>query len=50
MGTLDLLIAAGKVRYAGVSNYPGWQLMKAQAHRRPPRLAAAASRTRSIIR
>jgi aryl-alcohol dehydrogenase-like predicted oxidoreductase len=31
MGTLDLLIAAGKIRYAGVSNYPGWQLMKAQA-------------------
>ncbi|MEI9995052.1 MAG: aldo/keto reductase [Rhizomicrobium sp.] len=31
MGTLDLLIAAGKVRYAGVSNYPAWQLMKAQA-------------------
>lgn len=31
MGTIDLLIAAGKVRYAGVSNYPGWQLMKAQA-------------------
>jgi aryl-alcohol dehydrogenase-like predicted oxidoreductase len=31
MGTLDLLIAAGKVRYAGVSNYPGWQVMKAQA-------------------
>jgi aryl-alcohol dehydrogenase-like predicted oxidoreductase len=31
MGTLDRLIAAGKVRYAGVSNYPGWQLMKAQA-------------------
>jgi aryl-alcohol dehydrogenase-like predicted oxidoreductase len=30
MGTLDLLIVAGKVRYAGVSNYPGWQLMKAQ--------------------
>jgi aryl-alcohol dehydrogenase-like predicted oxidoreductase len=30
MGTLDRLIAAGKVRYAGVSNYPGWQLMKAQ--------------------
>ena len=30
MGTLDGLIAAGKVRYAGVSNYPGWQLMKAQ--------------------
>lgn len=31
MGTLDMLIAAGKVRYADVSNYPGWQLMKAQA-------------------
>lgn len=31
IGTLDLLIAAGKVRYAGVSNYPGWQLMKVQA-------------------
>ncbi|TCP33677.1 aldo/keto reductase [Sphingomonas sp. BK235] len=31
MATLDRLIAAGKVRYAGVSNYPGWQLMKAQA-------------------
>lgn len=31
IGTLDRLIAAGKVRYAGVSNYPGWQLMKAQA-------------------
>ena len=30
MATLDMLIAAGKVRYAGVSNYPGWQLMKAQ--------------------
>lgn len=31
MGTLDSLIAAGKLRYAGVSNYPGWQLMKAQS-------------------
>ncbi|SDA24466.1 Predicted oxidoreductase [Sphingomonas sp. NFR15] len=30
MGTLDRLIASGKVRYAGVSNYPGWQVMKAQ--------------------
>ncbi|WP_347091796.1 aldo/keto reductase [Sphingomonas parapaucimobilis] len=30
MGTLDRLIADGKVRYAGVSNYPGWQIMKAQ--------------------
>jgi len=31
MATLDQLIAAGKLRYAGVSNYPGWQLMKAEA-------------------
>ena len=31
MATLDMLIASGKLRYAGVSNYPGWQLMKAQA-------------------
>jgi aryl-alcohol dehydrogenase-like predicted oxidoreductase len=31
MATLDRLIASGKLRYAGVSNYPGWQLMKAQA-------------------
>ncbi len=31
MDTLATLIAAGKLRYAGVSNYPGWQLMKAQA-------------------
>ena len=30
MHTLGLLTAAGKIRYAGVSNYPGWQLMKAQ--------------------
>ncbi|MCJ2182579.1 aldo/keto reductase [Novosphingobium sp. 1949] len=31
MGTLDLLVRSGKIRYAGVSNYPGWQVMKAQA-------------------
>ena len=31
MQTLDGLIAAGKLRYAGVSNYPSWQVMKAQA-------------------
>lgn len=30
MGTLDTLIGSGKLRYAGGSNYPGWQLMKAQ--------------------
>lgn len=27
--TLDSLVRSGKVRYVGVSNYPGWQLMKA---------------------
>ncbi|MDT5039002.1 MAG: hypothetical protein QOE03_4187 [Micromonosporaceae bacterium] len=26
---LDLLVRAGKVRYVGLSNYAGWQLMKA---------------------
>ncbi|MCW6509195.1 aldo/keto reductase [Lichenifustis flavocetrariae] len=29
MKTLDGLVASGKVRHVGVSNYPGWQLMKA---------------------
>jgi aryl-alcohol dehydrogenase-like predicted oxidoreductase len=29
--TLDTLVAAGKIRHVGVSNYPGWQLMKALA-------------------
>lgn len=29
LATLDTLVASGKVRYVGVSNYPGWQLMKA---------------------
>ena len=31
MKTLDELIRSGKVRYIGVSNFSGWQLMKAQA-------------------
>jgi aryl-alcohol dehydrogenase-like predicted oxidoreductase len=31
MATLDDLVRAGKVRYLGVSNYSGWQLMKSQA-------------------
>ena len=39
MRTLDQLIASGKVRYAGVSNYPAWQLMKAQAFARQHGLA-----------
>lgn len=31
LATLDGLVASGKVRHVGVSNYPGWQLMKALA-------------------
>lgn len=31
LATLDTLVAQGKLRHAGVSNYPGWQLMKALA-------------------
>jgi aryl-alcohol dehydrogenase-like predicted oxidoreductase len=31
LATLDMLVRAGKVRHVGVSNYPGWQLMKALA-------------------
>jgi aryl-alcohol dehydrogenase-like predicted oxidoreductase len=31
METLDAMVRSGKVRYLGVSNYSGWQLMKALA-------------------
>jgi aryl-alcohol dehydrogenase-like predicted oxidoreductase len=31
MSTLDDLVRAGKVRYIGVSNYSGWQIMKSLA-------------------
>ena len=31
LGALEHLVDSGKVRYVGVSNYTGWQLMKAQA-------------------
>jgi aryl-alcohol dehydrogenase-like predicted oxidoreductase len=31
MSTLDQLVREGKVRYLGVSNFSGWQLMKSQA-------------------
>ncbi|ABI76305.1 dimethylsulfoxide reductase chain B [Hyphomonas neptunium ATCC 15444] len=31
LSTLSMLVQAGKVRHVGVSNYPGWQLMKALA-------------------
>ena len=34
MGALDAAVAAGKVRYAGVSNYCGWQLGATVAHQR----------------
>ena len=29
LGALDTLVAQGKIRYAGASNYSGWHLMKA---------------------
>jgi aryl-alcohol dehydrogenase-like predicted oxidoreductase len=32
LGALDDLVRAGKVRYVGVSNFSGWQLMKSLAH------------------
>ncbi|MYW69999.1 aldo/keto reductase [Streptomyces sp. SID8379] len=39
LATLDDLVKAGKIRYTGVSNYSGWQLMKglseAEKHGRP---------------
>jgi aryl-alcohol dehydrogenase-like predicted oxidoreductase len=31
LSTLDTLVRAGKLRYAGVSNFSGWQLMKSLA-------------------
>jgi len=31
LSTLDALVRAGKVRYVGVSNFSGWQVMKALA-------------------
>ncbi len=31
LGTLDDLVRSGKVRYVGVSNFSGWQLMKSLA-------------------
>jgi aryl-alcohol dehydrogenase-like predicted oxidoreductase len=31
LSTLDNLVASGKVRYTGVSNFSGWQLMKSLA-------------------
>lgn len=43
LATLDDLVRAGKIRYTGVSNYSGWQLMKglSEAEKRGrPRFAA----------
>ncbi|MFI7387826.1 aldo/keto reductase [Streptomyces sp. NPDC049813] len=43
LSTLDDLVRAGKIRYTGVSNYAGWQLMKGLAAAREhgrPRFAA----------
>ena len=34
MAALDTAVASGKVRYAGVSNYCGWQLGATSAHQR----------------
>ena len=31
LSTLDMLVAAGKIRYVGVSNFAGWELMKSLA-------------------
>ncbi|MEJ8473869.1 aldo/keto reductase [Roseibium algae] len=31
LGTLDTLVKAGKLRYVGVSNFSGWQIMKSLA-------------------
>ncbi|MDV6332169.1 aldo/keto reductase [Asticcacaulis sp. 201] len=31
LSTLDTLVRAGKIRYVGVSNFSGWQIMKALA-------------------
>ncbi|WP_432463235.1 aldo/keto reductase [Agarivorans sp. QJM3NY_33] len=31
MATLDHLVKSGKIRYIGVSNFSGWQVMKSQA-------------------
>ncbi|MGO7418165.1 aldo/keto reductase, partial [Rhizobium ruizarguesonis] len=31
LSTIDGLVAAGKIRYVGVSNFAGWELMKSLA-------------------
>ncbi len=42
LGTLDGFVRAGKVRYAGLSNFTGWQVQKAMA------VAAASGLTRPV--
>jgi aryl-alcohol dehydrogenase-like predicted oxidoreductase len=44
------LVRAGKLRYIGVSNFSGWQMMKSLALSRPARLGALCRATRSITR
>ena len=40
LSTLDDLVRAGKLRYVGVSNFSGWQVMKSLGLRRQTRLSA----------
>ena len=47
---LDLLVRSGKVRYVGVSNYAGWQLMKALGTSRAGMACPGSSASRSTTR
>ena len=42
--TLDILVRAGKLRYVGVSNFPGWQVMKSLAVMNPSESASTCRR------
>jgi aryl-alcohol dehydrogenase-like predicted oxidoreductase len=41
--TLDTAVRSGRVRYAGISNYTGWQLAKSAEHQRARSLAPLVS-------
>ncbi len=43
LATIDAAVRTGRVRYAGVSNYTGWQLAKAAEHQRAKGLAPIVS-------
>ena len=43
MGVLDDFVRAGKIRYVGVSNWGGWQVVKANMHARQFNLAPVVS-------